>query len=100
MNPRVSDAALMSELAGGDGAGFEDALVAMAGKRHSASDQQIVQTMHDHAVALGAGCATEAKMSGTDTRHKVSLADAVLALLGKDSTPPRRPHRPRGQRRS
>lgn len=87
--PRVADAALMAAFAATDEG---KALVAIesefAGKRHSASDQQIVQTMHDHAVALGAGCATEAKMSGTDTRHKVSLADAVLALLGKDSTPP------------
>lgn len=30
-----------------------------AGKRHSAGDQQMVQTVHDHAVSLGASCGTQ-----------------------------------------
>jgi len=32
-------------------------LIAAAGKRHSASDQKMLQTVHDHAVSLGAECA-------------------------------------------
>lgn len=33
------------------------AQMAKAGKRHSKADQDLVQAVHDHAVALGAGCA-------------------------------------------
>jgi hypothetical protein len=34
----------------------EDALVAAAGKRHSKYDEDMIQQMHDHAIALGAAC--------------------------------------------
>lgn len=35
------------------------AIRTMAGARHSAKDQMMIQTIHDHARDLGAGCATE-----------------------------------------
>jgi hypothetical protein len=89
--PRVADAALMAAFAATDeGKALVAIESAFAGKRHNTADQHAIQTIHDHAVKAGADCPTNgsAEMSSGDTRHKVSLADAVLALLGKDSTPP------------
>jgi hypothetical protein len=54
LNPRVPDAALMS------------AYAAFAGRRHSATDQDAVQAVHDHAVTLGATCPTQAQMSAKE----------------------------------
>lgn len=38
-----------------------DTLRSLAGARHSAKDQMMIQTIHDHARDLGAGCATDDK---------------------------------------
>jgi len=53
MKPRVSDAALMTELAGDDAGALEDALVLMAGKRHSKTDQHLINTAHTMTHAVG-----------------------------------------------
>jgi hypothetical protein len=41
------------------------AIMTEAGARHSAVDTQMLQTIHDHATALGATCATSTKEAGT-----------------------------------
>lgn len=51
------------------------------GRRNSAADQQIVQTMHDHAVALGATC----DMAEAEPAEKEAPAPAyVLTVVGDD----------------
>ncbi len=54
-------------------------LLREAGKRNSASDQQIIQTIHDHAAALGAGCAMpDADESGAWKPEGVLLVEGAL----------------------
>jgi hypothetical protein len=53
-----------------------------AGKRHSASDQNHVQGMHDSAVALGAGCGAGEKAAGSESEDlaKAALQDTTTQL--------------------
>jgi len=84
--PRVADAALFAAFSATDEG---KRLVAIesefVGKRNSASDQQVVQTMHDHAVTLGAECPTQVKMSketDMDDAKKIGVFDTLKALFG------------------
>lgn len=53
-----------------------------AGKRHSAADQQMLQQVHDHAVALGADCAAvEAERAPAPGFH---LAESIDELSHND----------------
>jgi hypothetical protein len=56
-------------------------LAAKAGARHSAGDQKHVQSMHDSAVALGAGCSAE-KAAGSEGEDlaKAALQDTTTQL--------------------
>jgi hypothetical protein len=84
LNPRVPDAALMAAFS----ADF-------AGKRHSADDQESIQTIHDHAVKAGADCPGKAAMSTTDDRDAVGVLATIKALVtGKDTHQPQRAAQP------
>lgn len=73
LQPRVSDAAVMS------------AFAAFAGKRHSAQDEQDLQSVHDAVVRLGATCSkTESefsKESKQSKEKKMSFKDKFFAWL-------------------
>lgn len=49
-----------------------------AGARHSAADVKMLQTMHDHAVSLGAACAT--KESATPANAALKLTESAVCL--------------------
>lgn len=57
-----------------------------AGKRNSGGDQSLIQTMHDHAVSLGATCGESdtkgaSKMALTDPDNKNKMVNPVLQKL-------------------
>lgn len=51
-----------------------DGVRALVGKRHSAGDQEMLQTVHDHSVSLGADCPMNRKLEeGDDTMSERAL---------------------------
>lgn len=51
-----------------------------SGARHSGSDAKMIQTMHDHAVALGASCPEGEPTKNIDTETMVEFGGAIKAL--------------------
>lgn len=51
----------------------------LAGKRHSSTDQQLVQGLHDYSVKLGAMCDQPASTRLADTMHPMKMAEARMA---------------------
>lgn len=54
----------------------QESAVAEAGARHNKSDQQMIQTVHDHAVCLGANCGT-----GEGTKESTRPASDGVRLV-------------------
>jgi hypothetical protein len=80
----VNEAAMLMTATGGMGIeGVKSAFAELwkSGARNSASDQQIIQTIHDHAGALGAG-ASDACGAGGDMDEKAARA-LVAEEVGK-----------------
>lgn len=51
-----------------------------AGARHSASDRKMIQTMHDHAVSLGADCPGMGKVDDTGGEFSKAAADNYVKV--------------------
>lgn len=69
LQPRVSDAAIMS------------AFAEFAGKRHSAQDEQDLQSVHDAVVRLGAACKKAEFTNKESKEKKMSFKDKFFAWL-------------------
>ena len=64
------------------------AMRAAIGKRNSAADQTMIQTMHDHSVKLGAECTTiKDSQSHCSCGGNMTKAERITALLGHEHNP-------------
>lgn len=76
LTPRVTDAALFG------------AYAEFAGKRHSQADQDRLNAIAEHAVALGADHPPKGQAKMSQSNDSVSVLDAIKALVtGRDTTP-------------
>lgn len=76
LTPRVTDAALFG------------AYASFAGKRHSQADQDRLNAIAEHAVALGADHPRKGQAKMSQSNDSVSVLDAIKALVtGRDTTP-------------
>jgi hypothetical protein len=70
---------------GGEG---RDTLRSLAGARHSAKDQMMIQTIHDHTLELGAGCTTEdAKIEGESNDYAMKPMEAPASTSAPSEAP-------------